>query len=147
MLKQKIYSMMFLVLFSTFFTHSIYPHEHHTHETISEEVQHSHEHDGHTHKHSDNTSHPRPNESESFLDFILGHHTHSSYNSDITTEIVRVSKKNLDSKRIVSLTSNPIPEGLFISFKKTVPLPEHLGLEPQNPFLLNCPLRGPPTLG
>lgn len=138
--------MLLLVLFGTLLSHSIFPHVHHTHEDDSVVENHHHHHDGESHHHSekDNKSEEK---ASNLIDFLFGHHTHSNFNSDYTTEVVRCNQKKIGSKELLSLIANNSQQFLvFCSKGKETPL-FYGDFQPENPFLLNWSLRGPPRLG
>lgn len=138
--------MLMLVLFSTFLMHSIFPHVHHSHEDVSI-VEHHHHHDSDSHSHSDDESHSEDNDSDGFLDFLLGHHSHSNFNSDFTTEKTRSIQKKVDTKKTVNLQPNNNHSVLTLVSKEKETPPKYRAVKPENLFLLNCSLRGPPSLG
>jgi len=139
--------MLLLVLFSALMIHSIIPHVHHIHDDVASVENHHHHHDSNSHEHSPNDSPSHQQDSEGLLDLNLGHHTHSVFNSEYTTEIVRSIQKKVDSKKLVYGSLNHNQQELFLfSIKEEAP-PLYRDFKPENPFLLTCSLRAPPSLG
>tara|TARA_B110000211_G_scaffold131224_1_gene150731 strand:+ start:358 stop:777 length:420 start_codon:yes stop_codon:yes gene_type:complete len=139
--------MLMLVLYSALMIHSIIPHVHHIYEDVASVEDHHEHHDSNGHEHSPNESPSHQQDSEGLLDLNLGHHTHSIFNSEYTTEIVRSIQKKVDSKTLVYGSLNHNQQELFLfSIKEEAP-PLCRDFKPENPFLLTCSLRAPPSLG
>jgi hypothetical protein len=147
-IKKQLYAQFMLVLFGTFLVHAISPHVHHSHtnETSVAETPHHHHHDGIAHNHADQENTSDNNETEGLLAFILGHHTHATCNFDYTTEVVRVIQKKDDTKKGVHATAiYAQQESILVDKKKKSPSLFGVFI-PENPFLLNCSLRAPPSI-
>ena len=135
-----------LMLFGAMIMHSIFPHVHHTHNEIVSVEDHHHHHNGNEHEHSDEKVPTEQNDSKGLLDFNFSHHTHSVFNSDYTTLIVRNNKKQVDNKNLDGIYVNYIhSESILISKEKEVP-PQFRNFEPKNPSFLNYSLRAPPSI-
>ena len=139
--------MLLLVLFSALMLHSIIPHAHHIHDDVASVEDHHHHHDsnGLEHSHNENPSHQQ--DSEGLLNLDLGHHTHSVFNSEYTTQIVRSIQKKVESKKFVYGSLNQNQQELFLVYLKEEAPPLYRDFKPENPFLLTCSLRAPPSLG
>ncbi|MFT5724324.1 MAG: hypothetical protein ACI9JN_001443 [Bacteroidia bacterium] len=141
--------MLLLVLFSTILAHSILPHVHHDHENITslkEKPHHHHHHADIKHHHSYDENYCDHKETESLLDYILGHHSHSGFNEEYTTEVTRIIRKtDVNNTLVYHVTKGIQQESILVSILKKAP-EQFQNIKLGTPFLLSCSLTAPPSL-